>query len=189
MVRIDGFSSPDQYDDEALSLWTHENYEDDELDLETSKYILDIIGDKFCQLVTSEKTAMSWVKKDGKEPSKLSRVLQFFLYDHCFVLHSSPPRLLDFPGLFARKGSFLSGPAQSPPCAGGCAGRGWAPVGFGVVSIPSLASSSPARAASSQPRPVESQVLTAANKWCVSDESPSQNKGEEGAAQVLQSMC
>ncbi|XP_051475932.1 probable JmjC domain-containing histone demethylation protein 2C isoform X4 [Apus apus] len=66
VVRIDGFSSPDQYDDEALSLWTHENYEDDELDVETSKYILDIIGDKFCQLVTSEKTAMSWVKKDAK---------------------------------------------------------------------------------------------------------------------------
>uniref|UniRef100_A0A669QDW0 Probable JmjC domain-containing histone demethylation protein 2C n=1 Tax=Phasianus colchicus TaxID=9054 RepID=A0A669QDW0_PHACC len=66
VVRIDGFSSPDQYDDEALSLWTHENYEDDDLDLETCKYILDIIGDKFCQLVTSEKTAMSWVKKDAK---------------------------------------------------------------------------------------------------------------------------
>ena len=53
--------------DEAMSLWTHENYEDDELDIETSKYILDIIGDKFCQLVTSEKTALSWVKKDGKK--------------------------------------------------------------------------------------------------------------------------
>uniref|UniRef100_F6XFN4 Probable JmjC domain-containing histone demethylation protein 2C n=1 Tax=Monodelphis domestica TaxID=13616 RepID=F6XFN4_MONDO len=66
VVRIDGFSSPDQYDDEALSLWTHENYDDDELDLETSKYILNIIGDKFCQLVTSEKTALSWVKKDAK---------------------------------------------------------------------------------------------------------------------------
>ncbi|XP_063637906.1 probable JmjC domain-containing histone demethylation protein 2C isoform X1 [Pan troglodytes] len=66
VVRIDGFSSPDQYDDEAMSLWTHENFEDDELDIETSKYILDIIGDKFCQLVTSEKTALSWVKKDAK---------------------------------------------------------------------------------------------------------------------------
>ncbi|XP_066204866.1 probable JmjC domain-containing histone demethylation protein 2C isoform X2 [Saccopteryx leptura] len=66
VVRIDGFSSPDQYDDEAMSLWTHENYEDDELDIETSKYILDIIGDKFCQLVTSERTALSWVKKDAK---------------------------------------------------------------------------------------------------------------------------
>ncbi|XP_006256422.2 probable JmjC domain-containing histone demethylation protein 2C isoform X2 [Rattus norvegicus] len=66
VVRIDGFSSPDQYDDEAMSLWTHENYEDDDIDVETSKYILDIIGDKFCQLVTSEKTALSWVKKDAK---------------------------------------------------------------------------------------------------------------------------
>ncbi|KAM4851912.1 putative JmjC domain-containing histone demethylation protein 2C isoform 3-T4 [Thomomys bottae] len=66
VVRIDGFSSPDQYDDEAMSLWTHENYEEDELDVETSKYILDMIGDKFCQLVTSEKTALSWVKKDAK---------------------------------------------------------------------------------------------------------------------------
>ncbi|XP_076773136.1 putative JmjC domain-containing histone demethylation protein 2C isoform X3 [Arvicanthis niloticus] len=66
VVRIDGFSSPDQYDDEAMSLWTHENYEDDEIDVETSKYILDIIGDKFCQLVTSERTALSWVKKDAK---------------------------------------------------------------------------------------------------------------------------
>ncbi|XP_060048656.1 probable JmjC domain-containing histone demethylation protein 2C isoform X2 [Erinaceus europaeus] len=66
VVRIDGFSSPEQYDDEAMSLWTHENYDDDELDLETSKYILDIIGDKFCQLVTSEKIALSWLKKDAK---------------------------------------------------------------------------------------------------------------------------
>ncbi|KAJ6661557.1 hypothetical protein lerEdw1_013796 [Lerista edwardsae] len=66
VVRIDGFSSPDQYDDEAMSLWTHENYDDEEMDLETCKYILEHIGDKFCQLVTSEKTAMSWVKKDAK---------------------------------------------------------------------------------------------------------------------------
>ncbi|MEE6485401.1 hypothetical protein FKM82_014266 [Ascaphus truei] len=66
VVRIDGFSSPDQYDNEALSLWTHENYEDDELDLETIKYVLGYIGDKFCQLVTSEKAALSWVKKDAK---------------------------------------------------------------------------------------------------------------------------
>lgn len=65
VVRIDGFSTPDQYDDEALSLWTHENYEDDEFDLESIKYILGYIGDKFCQMVTSEKAAMTWVKKDG----------------------------------------------------------------------------------------------------------------------------
>lgn len=66
IVRIDGFSSPDQYDEESLSLWTHENYEDDDLDLNSIKYILGYIGDKFCQMVTSEKAAMSWVKKDVK---------------------------------------------------------------------------------------------------------------------------
>ncbi|RMC11765.1 hypothetical protein DUI87_11889 [Hirundo rustica rustica] len=82
VVRIDGFSSPDQYDDEALSLWTHENYEDDELDLETSKYILDIIGDKFCQLVTSEKTAMSWVKKDDKELYAWMKCVKGQPHDH-----------------------------------------------------------------------------------------------------------
>lgn len=58
-------------------------------------------------------------------------------------------------------------------------GWGQAAVGFGAASVPSLAPSTPARAASSQPRPVASQVLTAANKWCVSDVSSSQNKGEE----------
>ncbi|XP_040217919.1 probable JmjC domain-containing histone demethylation protein 2C isoform X2 [Rana temporaria] len=66
IVRIDGFSSPDQYDEESLSLWTHENYEDDDFDLNSIKYILGYIGDKFCQMVTSEKAAMSWVKKDVK---------------------------------------------------------------------------------------------------------------------------
>ncbi|KAG8435592.1 hypothetical protein GDO86_013506, partial [Hymenochirus boettgeri] len=66
VVRIDGFASPDQYDDEALSLWTHESYEDEELDLDTVKYILGYIGDKFCQMVTTEKAAMSWVKKEVK---------------------------------------------------------------------------------------------------------------------------
>nr|XP_014344947.1 PREDICTED: probable JmjC domain-containing histone demethylation protein 2C isoform X3 [Latimeria chalumnae] len=66
VVRIDGFSSPDQYDEEALSLWTPDDSEENELDMDTCKYILDNIGDKFCQLVMSEKTAMSWVKKDAK---------------------------------------------------------------------------------------------------------------------------
>ncbi|MGH0152575.1 UNVERIFIED_CONTAM: hypothetical protein FKN15_023673 [Acipenser sinensis] len=66
VVRIDGFSSPDQYDDEAISLWAPDDYEDNELDLETSKYILGYIGDQFCQLVMSENTAATWIKKDAK---------------------------------------------------------------------------------------------------------------------------
>lgn len=70
MIRIDGFSSPDQYDEEALSLWAPDVYEDNELDLETSKYILSYIGDKFCQLVLTENTAATWIKKDGKPCSR-----------------------------------------------------------------------------------------------------------------------
>ncbi|KAG9346026.1 hypothetical protein JZ751_007841, partial [Albula glossodonta] len=66
VIRIDGFSSPDQYDEEALSLWAPDMYEDNELDLETSKYILSYIGDKFCQLVMTENTAATWIKKDAK---------------------------------------------------------------------------------------------------------------------------
>uniref|UniRef100_A0A8C9VZY1 Probable JmjC domain-containing histone demethylation protein 2C n=1 Tax=Scleropages formosus TaxID=113540 RepID=A0A8C9VZY1_SCLFO len=66
VIRIDGFSSPDQYDDEAISLWVPDMYEDSELDLETSKYILSYIGDKFCQLVKTENNAASWIKKDAK---------------------------------------------------------------------------------------------------------------------------
>uniref|UniRef100_A0A8C1TYH5 Probable JmjC domain-containing histone demethylation protein 2C n=1 Tax=Cyprinus carpio TaxID=7962 RepID=A0A8C1TYH5_CYPCA len=66
VIRIDGFSSPDQYDEEALSLWAPEGYEENSLDLETSKYILSYIGDKFCQLVMTENTATTWIKKDAK---------------------------------------------------------------------------------------------------------------------------
>lgn len=97
VVRIDGFSSPDQYDDEAMSLWTHENYEDDEIDVETSKYILDIIGDKFCQLVTSEKTALSWVKKDGKEVNIHST--DFLLRILSVCVQSVSPVLPNFIGI------------------------------------------------------------------------------------------
>ncbi|XP_043912400.1 probable JmjC domain-containing histone demethylation protein 2C isoform X1 [Protopterus annectens] len=66
VVRIDGFSSPDQYDDETLSLWAPDDYEDNELGVSYSRYILGNIGDKFCQLVMSERTALSWIKKDAK---------------------------------------------------------------------------------------------------------------------------
>lgn len=66
VIRIDGFSAPDQYDEEALGLWAPEGYEENNLDLETSKYILTYIGDKFCQLVMTENTATTWMKKDGE---------------------------------------------------------------------------------------------------------------------------
>ncbi|XP_064172762.1 probable JmjC domain-containing histone demethylation protein 2C [Anguilla rostrata] len=65
VVRIDGFSFPDQYDDEALSMWTPSVCEQNQLDLETSKYILSCIGDKFCQLGMAEIAAATCIKKNA----------------------------------------------------------------------------------------------------------------------------
>uniref|UniRef100_A0A674C5Z9 Probable JmjC domain-containing histone demethylation protein 2C n=1 Tax=Salmo trutta TaxID=8032 RepID=A0A674C5Z9_SALTR len=66
VIRVDGFSTPDQFDEEALSLWAPDVYEENELDPDSSKYILSYIGDQFCQMVTTENTAASWIKKDAK---------------------------------------------------------------------------------------------------------------------------
>lgn len=67
---MDGFSAPDQFDDEALSLWAPGAAEESHLDQTTAKYILSFIGDMFCQMVATENTAASWIKKDGKLPQK-----------------------------------------------------------------------------------------------------------------------
>uniref|UniRef100_A0AAZ3SVB0 Uncharacterized protein n=1 Tax=Oncorhynchus tshawytscha TaxID=74940 RepID=A0AAZ3SVB0_ONCTS len=69
VIRVDGFSTPDQFDEEALSLWAPDVYEENELDPDSSKYILSYIGDQFCQMVTTENTAATWIKKDGMERS------------------------------------------------------------------------------------------------------------------------
>ncbi|XP_045570051.1 probable JmjC domain-containing histone demethylation protein 2C isoform X2 [Salmo salar] len=66
VIRVDGFSTPDQFDEEDLSLWAPDVYEENELDPDSSKYILSYIGDQFCQMVTTENTAASWIKKDAK---------------------------------------------------------------------------------------------------------------------------
>lgn len=66
VIRIDGFSTPDQFDEEALALWVPGPMEESHLDQTTAKYILSYIGDKFCQMVMTENTAASWIKKDGK---------------------------------------------------------------------------------------------------------------------------
>ncbi|XP_067311108.1 probable JmjC domain-containing histone demethylation protein 2C [Pseudorasbora parva] len=69
VVRADGFSVSEQTDEEAVTVWigSSEDEEDKkrrEMDLETSKSVLAFIGDKFCQLIKTEDTAFSWVKKD-----------------------------------------------------------------------------------------------------------------------------
>lgn len=72
---MDGFSTPDQFDDEALALWVPRPEEESHLDQTTAKYILTFIGDKFCQMVITENTAASWIKKDGTFSLKKNQCL------------------------------------------------------------------------------------------------------------------
>ncbi|XP_026789654.3 probable JmjC domain-containing histone demethylation protein 2C isoform X1 [Pangasianodon hypophthalmus] len=69
VVRVDGFSVVEDTDEEAVRVWVagFEDEQEDkqrEMELDTAKYILTLIGDKFCQLVKTENTAVTWVKKD-----------------------------------------------------------------------------------------------------------------------------
>ncbi|KAF0025000.1 hypothetical protein F2P81_021881, partial [Scophthalmus maximus] len=66
VIRMDGFSTPDQFDEEALALWAPGALDESHLDQTTAKYILSFIGDKFCQIVVTENTAASWLKKETK---------------------------------------------------------------------------------------------------------------------------
>lgn len=68
---MDGFSVVEDTDEEAVRVWMagFEDEEEDrqrEMELDTAKYILTLIGDKFCQLVKTENTAVTWVKKDSE---------------------------------------------------------------------------------------------------------------------------
>lgn len=76
VIRVDGFSTPDQFDDEALALWDPGVMQDSHLDKTTAKYILSFIGDMFCHMVVTENTAATWVKKDGEISFKLSDILR-----------------------------------------------------------------------------------------------------------------
>lgn len=69
VIRTDGFSTPEQFDDEALALWDPGVMQNSFVDKTTATYILSFIGDKFCQMVLTENAAATWVKKDGEESS------------------------------------------------------------------------------------------------------------------------
>ncbi|XP_062862886.1 probable JmjC domain-containing histone demethylation protein 2C [Trichomycterus rosablanca] len=66
VVRVDGFSAVEETNEEAVRVWTagFEEGERKEMELDTAKYILTLIGDKFCQLVKTENNALTWVRKD-----------------------------------------------------------------------------------------------------------------------------
>lgn len=68
VVRVDGFSVSEETNEEAVRVWTagFEEGERKEMELDTAKYILTLIGDKFCQLVETENGALTWVKKDSE---------------------------------------------------------------------------------------------------------------------------
>ncbi|CAM9739308.1 unnamed protein product [Lampetra fluviatilis] len=86
-LRIDGFCTARQCDPEALSLWTpggimlaatstdppredsksnSSSSSSGSLDLDTAKYILANIGDQFCELVMSEREALTWLPQGAK---------------------------------------------------------------------------------------------------------------------------
>uniref|UniRef100_A0AAR2JV86 JmjC domain-containing protein n=1 Tax=Pygocentrus nattereri TaxID=42514 RepID=A0AAR2JV86_PYGNA len=71
VVRVDGFSVAEHSDEDAVKVWMSgfEDVEDKdkrEIELNTAKYILTLIGDQFCQLVKTENIAVTWVKKDSQ---------------------------------------------------------------------------------------------------------------------------
>lgn len=69
VVRVDGFSVVEDTDEEAVRVWMagfEDEDEQKEMELDTAKYILTLIGDTFCQLIKTENTAVTWVKKDSE---------------------------------------------------------------------------------------------------------------------------
>uniref|UniRef100_A0A0G2K220 Lysine-specific demethylase n=1 Tax=Rattus norvegicus TaxID=10116 RepID=A0A0G2K220_RAT len=62
VLRVEGFLTPNKYDSEAIGLWLPLTKNVVGTDLDTAKYILANIGDHFCQMVISEKEAMSTIE-------------------------------------------------------------------------------------------------------------------------------
>ncbi|XP_019487052.1 PREDICTED: lysine-specific demethylase 3A isoform X4 [Hipposideros armiger] len=62
VLRVEGFLTPNKYDSEAIGLWLPLTKNIVGTDLDTAKYILANIGDHFCQMVISEKEAMSTIE-------------------------------------------------------------------------------------------------------------------------------
>uniref|UniRef100_G3WJ43 Lysine-specific demethylase n=1 Tax=Sarcophilus harrisii TaxID=9305 RepID=G3WJ43_SARHA len=62
VLRVEGFLTPNKYDMEAIGLWLPLAKNVVGTDLDTAKYILANIGDHFCQMVISEKEAMSTIE-------------------------------------------------------------------------------------------------------------------------------
>ncbi|XP_022528571.2 probable JmjC domain-containing histone demethylation protein 2C isoform X2 [Astyanax mexicanus] len=69
VVRVDGFSVAEDTDEDAVRVWMagfeiEDEWNKKEMELNLAKYILTLIGDKFCLLVKTENIAVTWVKKE-----------------------------------------------------------------------------------------------------------------------------
>jgi len=47
-------------------LWLCVSVYDPQMDVEMAKYVITHVGDRFCELVESEKEARTWVSQDGE---------------------------------------------------------------------------------------------------------------------------
>ena len=73
-LTIAGFSEPDQCEQEDLAPWLPfppDPADTKCLDAETSRYILEKVGDQFCQLVGQEEEAKSWDPANGQSKLQL----------------------------------------------------------------------------------------------------------------------
>uniref|UniRef100_A0A8C0KVI6 Lysine-specific demethylase n=1 Tax=Canis lupus dingo TaxID=286419 RepID=A0A8C0KVI6_CANLU len=76
VLRVEGFLTPNKYDSEAIGLWLPLTKNVVGTDLDTAKYILANIGDHFCQMVISEKEAMSTIEPHSKRQVAWKRAVK-----------------------------------------------------------------------------------------------------------------
>lgn len=66
-LTISGFSEPADADADDIELWYPQwPLFEPAIGIEMAKYVIENVGDRFCELVEQEKEAMSWVKPDVK---------------------------------------------------------------------------------------------------------------------------
>ncbi len=66
-LSIAGFSEPADAEADEIELWMpHMPLMEPRIDITMAKYVIDNVGDRFCEMVEQEKTAMSWVSPDSK---------------------------------------------------------------------------------------------------------------------------
>jgi lysine-specific demethylase 3 len=84
-LTIAGFSEPAEAEESDVDPWLpHTPVIHPKLDVDTAKFIVTKVGDKFCELVEQEKECRSWVDDNGESellytPALFSHVMLSFL--------------------------------------------------------------------------------------------------------------